>query len=254
MRDPFFLVDPSRTEIISHARVESAPIRVLRNDGEAVTGDLYALRFYIWNAGKRSIKRVDVLDTIKLAFDDSAEILDFKILNRSRQITGSELYPERVGRRLRALTVSFLILERDDGFTGQITYQGSGDAHLRISGTIEGAPGGFRDASTPSWMMVIRSSPVVAALQFFYVLAIAFLAGNARGARRTRGEYARGVVPPEVEASLRAHLSRRRRQIAVLVAVVTWIGAGATVLEARVSGRQRARSNVVQSVPHSLLP
>src|SRR5437867_4036411 len=123
-----------------------------------------------------------------------------------------------------------------------------------ISGTIEGAPGGVRDASTPSWMMVIRSSPVVAALQFFYVLAIAFLAGNARGARRTRGEYARGVVPPEVEASLRAHLSRRRRQIAVLVAVVTWIGAGATVLEARVSGRQRARSNVVQSVPHSLRP
>src|SRR6267378_1799166 len=82
-RAPTFVIDPNRVEILSAGRAATAPIKVLRRDGVPIQGDIYAVRFYIWNAGKLAIRPENVLDTIRIGLDSGSEILDYKSLKAS---------------------------------------------------------------------------------------------------------------------------------------------------------------------------
>src|SRR5438132_3491285 len=85
-RDPVFVVDPNRVEIISHERVANSPITVL-HDKIPIQGDVYAVRFFFWNAGKRSIRPENVLEPIQITLGDSgSQILDFRSVKASRPV------------------------------------------------------------------------------------------------------------------------------------------------------------------------
>jgi hypothetical protein len=156
-RDPVFVVDPDRVEIVRAARVAQAPIKVLRRDNTPVRSDIYAARFYFWNAGKRPIKSAEVEEAIRVTLDSGSEILDFKRLKLSRLPTHARLVPTSVsGSRLRTLVIIFSILEQDDGLTGQIIYEGGRDARLAVSGTVEGVPAGISTRLTPSFWSILR--------------------------------------------------------------------------------------------------
>jgi hypothetical protein len=136
-RNPYFVVDPDRVEIVSAANVATAPLKVLRRDNTPITADVYAVHFYFWNAGKRSIRPADVIDTIQIVLDDSAsEILDYKVVRTSRPITEISLVR---GPTPRVLLLRFRILERGDGFGAQIIYQGKPGVPLRIVGNVDEA-------------------------------------------------------------------------------------------------------------------
>src|ERR1700757_30692 len=97
-RAPIFVVDPNRVEILSAERAATAPIRVLRRDGVPIQGDIYAVRFFIWNAGKRSIRPENVLEPIRIGLGPGSEILDFKPLKTARPITHADLVSDPPGR------------------------------------------------------------------------------------------------------------------------------------------------------------
>lgn len=138
-RQLIFLVDPVRTEILSAERTAKAPIKVIkRSDGTEVTSDLTSVRFYLWNRGKQSIRRNNVLMNLIISLDDTTgEILDAKSLKVSRPITELKLL-RHDSNPTRNLVVDFFILEQNDGMTGQIIYEGNPRATFVISGIIEG--------------------------------------------------------------------------------------------------------------------
>lgn len=134
---PVFVVDPVRTEILSKTRVSEAPIRIIKSDGNEITSDLTSIRFYFWNDGTESIKREHILEKIKLTLDDpNAEIIDYRTLKLSRAVTDFKLTPNS-DNPARSLILSFAILEKNDGVTAQVIYEGKPDAKLIVGGYIE---------------------------------------------------------------------------------------------------------------------
>lgn len=138
-REPSFVTDPVKTEILKSTEVVGVPIRVTRIDGTEIKSDLSAVRFYLWNNGKEPIRDTHILRQISIRLDDpNARILYPTLLKISREVTDASVVvdpknPEKV------LLVNFKILEKDDGMTGQIIYEGKPDANLIVSGVIEGA-------------------------------------------------------------------------------------------------------------------
>ncbi len=138
IREPIFLEDPIRTEILTHERITQAPIKVFRSDGDEVTSDLISLRFYFWNAGNDPIHSDDLLRDLTIYLDNQdAKILDFRLLKTSRDVAGLALKRDPSDPN-RSLILSFTILEYNDGATGQIIYEGASDCKLKIKGVIEG--------------------------------------------------------------------------------------------------------------------
>jgi len=258
-RDPVFLVDPDRTEIISRARVETAPIRVLRQDGRPVTGDLYAMRFYFWNAGQLSVRPLNVLDTIVITLSGAAEMVDFKVLSRTRPITGVDLRPHRVGQRLNKLILTFVILEHDDGFSSQIIYEGSRDTRLSIAGTIEGVPAGIRDGSSFGLMDVIRYSqngwwmPVGGLVVAFLFWGIGSLVRDV--VRWSSRPPEPAPTSPPVPGERRQRPTTRGDLVALTIFLLFFV-AGVTIalFSNYRSLQEEARLRSVSSVPRSVLP
>src|SRR6266446_8029849 len=94
IRNPMFVLDSSRIQILNSEQVASVPIRVLKKDGTEVSSDLTGVRFYFWNQGNNAIKSDHVLEPISINLDDpSAEIIDAKLLRLSRDITKLALAP-----------------------------------------------------------------------------------------------------------------------------------------------------------------
>jgi len=256
IRDPVFLTDPNRTEIISHARVETAPIRVLRQDGRAVTGDLYALRFYFWNAGKTSIRPINVLDTIRITLDEPAEVVDYKVLNRTRPITGLDLRSHRIGARLNTLGLTFTILEHNDGLAGQIIYEGASNARLRIAGIIEGVPAGIRDGSSFSWAGVIRYSDSGWLFLLSGALVLGLIVAVVSEVRALRRWSTPGPDTAPVEGERRRHKPRTRADL--IVSIVFLFGFLAVISVSMFTKyrtvQEEARLRSVNSVPRVVLP
>lgn len=137
-RIPVFAVAAQHTDIFTAVRGSSTPLRVLRADGQAVTNDVTAVRWYLWNAGRRSIKSADVLDPLRIALDDlDGRILDFKIVKASRPMIGAALQRAESDPN-RVLLLTFRILERDDGVVGEIIYEGNRHKAVTLGGAVEG--------------------------------------------------------------------------------------------------------------------
>jgi hypothetical protein len=136
--EPVFLYDPTRTILIDSDRFAEIPLRVVRPNGEAIKGDVTSIRFYFWNNGRKSIKPSNILEPLFITLDDpNGEILDYKILKCSRKIIKPIIKRYSVDPN-KVLSLSFAILEHEDGLTGQILYKGNPEAKLVIDGAIEG--------------------------------------------------------------------------------------------------------------------
>jgi len=112
---PIFLIDPSRTQILSHENISRAPISVLRADGRAIKKDLTSVRFFFWNDGTDSIRHPEILQPITITIDDpEADIVQLKLLRVSRAVTGARAALTSP----RTFALDFNILEPKDGLTG----------------------------------------------------------------------------------------------------------------------------------------
>ena len=137
-REPVFLVNPTRTVIIDKENISKAPIKIFRNDGTEIKNDLSLVIFYFWNRGELAIKREHLLSTLKIIVDDlNTNILDFKLLGYSRSVIDIRLSRSN-NNPLREINIDFKILEKNDGFTGQILLEGNKEAKIKLKGDIEG--------------------------------------------------------------------------------------------------------------------
>jgi hypothetical protein len=132
-REPTFYVDPTRTVIIDKTNAADAPLQLLKPNLDTIDSDVVSVYFYFFNQGKETIKRENVYSPIKIKVKDS-EILYYKVLKTARPISGIQVTKDTANN---LLIVNFDALEKDDGFVGQIIFEGDRQADLIIEGGVD---------------------------------------------------------------------------------------------------------------------
>lgn len=135
-REPTFYVDPVKTMIIDKTTAADAPIQLLKANHDTITSDVVSAYFYFFNQGQETIKRENIYSPIKVKVDTGAEILYFKIIKSAREVSGINLSQDTVDN---SIAVDFKALEKDDGFVGQVIYEGSLNTKLFVEGGVDGA-------------------------------------------------------------------------------------------------------------------
>ena len=103
-----------------------------------IEGDKLLVRFAFWNKGRMSINQDDIEEPLIIALDDpSGKIIDYSILKTSREIVDPVLL--RQVDNETELELYFYLLEKNDGLSGQIIFQGYPESGLNITGIIRGA-------------------------------------------------------------------------------------------------------------------
>ena len=176
--EPVFLIDPSRTIIVDSKRFSDTPLRVVRDDGSRIQGDVTSIRFYFWNNGRKSIHPTAILEPIVVTLEEKdGEVLDHKILKVSRSVVRPLIQRDTADPK-RKFNISFSILEKNDGFTGQFIYVGNPNADLKIFGAIEGVEKIITTQqliSSKFWseygkMIALSAVPIVSGLIFGFFL------------------------------------------------------------------------------------
>jgi hypothetical protein len=134
-RKPTFYVDPVRTVILDKKNVGNAPLLLLKSNGDTITSDVTSVYFYFFNQGKETIKQQNIYAPLKIVLSDRAKILDFKILKVARPVSGMQLKMDTVEN---FLNIDFKAMEKDDGMSGQLIFEGNKNATISVEGGIDG--------------------------------------------------------------------------------------------------------------------
>ena len=134
-RRPTFYVDPTRTTILDKANAANAPLMLLKANGDTISSDVTSVFFYFFNQGEETIKNENIYSPLRIVVGDDAEILDYKILKVARSVSGIEIARDTTGN---FLTINLRALEENDGFVGQLIFEGKKDTSIRMEGGIDG--------------------------------------------------------------------------------------------------------------------
>jgi hypothetical protein len=105
-------------------------------EGQPITSDITVAQVAIWNQGKRSIKRNNILKPVVLYATNAAPILQATLRKQSRDVVNLEI--DRKELQSGKLMVSWAILEQNDGAVIQLTYAGGPDVAIVLDGVVEG--------------------------------------------------------------------------------------------------------------------
>ncbi len=134
-RKPTFYLDPTRTVILDKKNAANAPLLLLKSNGDTIRADVTSVYFYFFNQGRETIKHENIYAPLKIVLSDRAEILDFKILKTSRDVSGMALTRDTARN---ALHINFKAMEKEDGLAGQIIFEGNKNATITLEGGIDG--------------------------------------------------------------------------------------------------------------------
>ena len=96
------------------------------------------MNFFFWNKGRQPIKEEEILKRLSIVIEDSlAKIIDLRLLALSRDICQIQMNTANSELKNR-IEINFEILEKYDGFAGQIIYEGNPQANIIVEGIIEG--------------------------------------------------------------------------------------------------------------------
>src|ERR1017187_10449894 len=134
-RELSLYINPSKTTIVKSG--QTSDLHVLYK-GTDVPTDVTALQVELWNAGKESIRPEQVLVPIILETTPRVPILEARIRHISRPLTQVVLDHSHIvdGK----VTVSWNILEYNDGAVIQFILAGPADTSIKASGAMVGQP------------------------------------------------------------------------------------------------------------------
>lgn len=130
-----FYGNPVKTSIVKAGR--SSALGIVWND-EKLASDVTASQIAIWNNGKRTIERNDILEDIVIFTQPKTRIIESKILKTSRDVI--DLVLDENNLKDGYLSVSWRILEQNDGGVVQLIYAGNEDVKISIKGIIKEQP------------------------------------------------------------------------------------------------------------------
>lgn len=133
-----YAVNPVRTAVVTVG--QATELTVLYKGEPLGNKNVTAAQVAIWNAGKRSIWKDDILGDgeVVIFADPPIPILEASIRQHSREITEFTLFATSDSLASGRVAVSWHILEKDDGASIQLIYEGTEDVKFQIQGVIEG--------------------------------------------------------------------------------------------------------------------
>jgi hypothetical protein len=134
-RELSLYVNPSKTTIVKSG--QSSDLHILYK-GKDVSTDVTALQVELWNAGKESIRPEHVLSPIFLETTPRVPILEARIRHTSRSVT--EIVLDQTHIADGKVTVSWKILEHNDGAVIQFILAAPTETSIRALGAMEGQP------------------------------------------------------------------------------------------------------------------
>jgi hypothetical protein len=132
-RELSLYVNPAKTTIVKSG--QSSDLHILYK-GKDVPTDVTALQVELWNAGKESIRPEQVLLPITLETTPRVPILEVRIRHISRPLTQVVLDQTHIANG--KVTVSWKILEHNDGAVIQFILAGPSKTSIKASGALEG--------------------------------------------------------------------------------------------------------------------
>jgi hypothetical protein len=128
-----YAVSASPTTIVKAG--QSSDLRV-QFKGKELTSDVSIMQIAVWNAGKESVKRENILsETLSLKLEPRTTILESRIKKTTRNLVGFRMDTSKGSAGI--LTLSWNILEGGDGALLEVIYTGSSE-QVVIEGAIEG--------------------------------------------------------------------------------------------------------------------
>ncbi len=124
---------PIRTSVV---KAGEASDLLISHKGKEIKGNVSAAQVAIWNAGKKPIKREEILLPIVISTEGGQPVLEAKIRRMSRPLIGFTLDNTRLHEG--KVIVGWRILERGDGAIIQMIYAGDQEVPLRVSGSVVG--------------------------------------------------------------------------------------------------------------------
>lgn len=105
-------------------------------EGQSITSDITVAQVAVWNQGKKSIKRDNILKPVVLYLTNGSPILEAILRKQSRDVVNLELDRKELSNG--RLIVSWAILEKNDGAIIQLTYAGGPEVPILLDGIVEG--------------------------------------------------------------------------------------------------------------------
>jgi len=246
-REPVFIVDSARTEIIRSERVTDTPLKVTRQTGEPIKGDITAVRTYFWNRGKLGIRPTNILEPITLSIDgEDSEVLDFKILRSSRNVVKPTIRRDESNPR-QYLRLGFDILESGDGFSIQVIYVGNPNAKVSLAGAVEGVKsltGHESLVKVKFWReLLLRASGLIVLLILFAVPVLL--------SKKKEDQWIEGFLTRFPRTAKTVVICLMVLALCLFLMFVVWIIA--MPFQVVSNARRSAESSLIESVPPELI-
>lgn len=131
-RDLTYLVNPERN-VVFRSGVTSA-LRVLHEQRE-IKKDVTAVQVEVWNAGRKPIKKEHVLAVARIVTKPAAHILEARIQKVSRDVVGLAI--DDANANDGWISLSWRILERNDGGVIQLIFEGPPDTEVVVEAVVQ---------------------------------------------------------------------------------------------------------------------
>ena len=132
-RDLVYMVNPARMVVVKAG--QTSHLTVLYDQVE-LKGDVTAVQVGIWNRGNEPIRPENVLEAVTLATDPRTRFLEATVRKKSRDVAGVDLDLSQLESGV--VPISWKILEKGDGATIQVIYEGGPDVAPLLNGVVEG--------------------------------------------------------------------------------------------------------------------
>jgi hypothetical protein len=131
-RDLTVYYSPTRTPIVQQGELQNFTVNFA---GKQITGDLSSVEIQLWNAGKESIRRQNILKPVTISTQSNQPIYQVSF-QTSRDIVGLKTIPADLSAGSVAL--EWDIMEHNDGAKIQIIYNGNVALPILVDGIVEG--------------------------------------------------------------------------------------------------------------------
>jgi hypothetical protein len=132
-RDLSYCIAPIRVPIVQSVKTSDVTVSYR---GQPVSGNVTAVQIAIWNAGREPIRGDDLLTPVVLHTPEDVVMMEVAPLKITRDVIGFKLATTKAPSS--AATLSWKILEHNDGVVLQVVYAGSVGVPLKLEGTIIG--------------------------------------------------------------------------------------------------------------------
>lgn len=128
-----YYVNPAKAVVVKAGQASKLEVNF---DKKPINSDITAAQIAIWNQGRLSIKRSDILKPVVIQTEGDIPILEATIRTTSRDVTKLSLNTDDLQKGRVLLTWD--ILEQSDGGVIQLIYPASPNLNVYVDGVIEG--------------------------------------------------------------------------------------------------------------------